>query len=234
MHRFFVADFVEREGVVELNDPAQIKQIVSVLRLSPGDRITLFDGTGAEYEIVLRAVARGGVTGEIVQTRRKEPFSRNIVVYMAMLKKDNFELVLQKATELGAASIVPVMTARCVKTAISANQQARYEAILREATEQSGGVAMPVMGELTSFALAIDTLPQTRVHLIASTHATSQSLGAYAAERDLSIFIGPEGGFTDDEIAYAVNHGCHAVTLGTRILRAETAAIAALSRLLLP
>ncbi len=234
MHRFFVANSVEREGVIELNDPAQIKQIVLVLRLSPGDRITLFDGTGVEHEIVLRSVAKGSVSGEIIETRRKEPFLRNIVVYMAMLKKDNFELVLQKATELGAAAIVPVITARCVKTAISANQQARYEAIVREATEQSGGVAVPQVGALTPLERAIDELPSDGVHLIASTHSTSQPLGAYVTANELSIFIGPEGGFTDDEVAYAVSHGCHAVTLGDRILRAETAAIASLSRLLLP
>jgi 16S rRNA (uracil1498-N3)-methyltransferase len=227
MHRFFVsAEQVNGDTVTFSTDQAH--QLRHVLRLRGGDCIRVFDGlTRVDRVVQLISADAGHVVGERAQAG--EPRTR-VVVYPALLRRDKFELVLQKLTELGAAAIVPVLTARSlVRKPPDDHRQTRWRAILREAAEQSGRGVVPELTPALAFPKAVQ-------------HAVSdgQALMAYEGEKEsglrdalagladatcVSLFVGPEGGYTPDEAQLADAAGVRLVTLGPRVLRTETAAL---------
>lgn len=230
MHRFFVEDV--QAGVID--DQKQVKQLSSVLRVAVGDRCVVFDNSGLEWTIEVTSVHSRKIQYELLEKRQGIGFDREVTLYMGLLKKDKFEWVVQKATELGVSHIVPVITQRCVKNDISQHQYDRYRMIMKEATEQSGGAVIPFLDEALSFTQALDSLDKNNLNLIAYEGKGGGLLPFSAqATQPLSLFIGPEGGFTSEEIQQAQDVGVEVVTFGRRILRAETAAIAALGRLLI-
>lgn len=232
MHRFYI-DHKITGDTLTIHDSDQIKQMKKVLRLSEGDRIMLFDNTGFDYDC---EIVKFEVKSTDLKVLKKIPgvgFNRNVTLYLALLKKDNFELVVQKATELGVSKIVPVLTHRCVKNSISPNQFDRYSSIIKEATEQSRGSIMPQLAKLQKYSETIDNLDENHLNLVAYEQEEVKHLNELNLENNINIFIGPEGGFTAEEIAYAQEKGCIVISLGKRILRAETAAIATLGRLLI-
>lgn len=213
------------------------RQARDVLRLRPGDVISLLDGVGGEYEASITAVSRREVMVETGPRRgglaNPEP---PITLCLGMLKAARLELVLQKGTELGVAAFQPLLTERSVALAdeLGGTKRRRYERILAEALEQCGGAWLPELGEPLSLAAALEAVPPGALPLIPWEAAPGQSLAAaLRRERDTRpiegvwLFIGPEGGFSAAEVALAERHGARAVTLGRRILRAETAALVA-------
>ena len=226
-------------------DAAQ--QIRRVLRMRPGDRFSLLDGLGFEYQVVLAEFEKDEVWAEVlgkvqVQT---EPDHRVSLCLSLLNKPDKFEWVLQKATELGAARFVPIIAERSVTGSVRSMRRERWERIIQEAAEQSGRGLIPALAEPAYLKAALDTESQT----LSRVGATEQAHVAIMPElcgsetilsplrkggrpQTASIYIGPEGGFTEDEIAIAQGAGVAIVTLGPRILRAETAAVAALTLVL--
>ncbi|MEK6793228.1 MAG: RsmE family RNA methyltransferase [Spirochaetota bacterium] len=220
------------EAVIE--DAAIVHQIAHVLRRKAGDRIVLFDGSGSEFISVIRSIDTMRIICAIEDRRCGEREARmRISLYFSLLKSDKNDILIQKCAELGVASFVPVSTARTVVTSLSAAKRSRLTAIVREATELSGGVHIPVIHEMQLFADALASLSPGDTGIIAYEGRTDARLTDYRAAGRLSLFIGPEGGYTDDEIALARQRGVTPVTLGSRILRAETAAIGAVAALLL-
>lgn len=213
LHRFLV----ETPGTFT---PEQEHQLRHVLRLRSGDRVLVFDGR-APVDTLLEATADGWrAVGECALA--PEPRTR-LIAYPALLQRDKYETVLQKLTELGVAEIVPVQCERSlVRAALDAQRLARWQSILREATEQCGRGRVPVLRGAQAFEHAVARAEGTV--LIAHPHARERDLRAALADRPaaVSLFTGPEGGFGDDEIALAAR--AQTVTLGPRILRAETAA----------
>lgn len=231
MHRFFVPSSLLSAGHAAL--PADIsRQVCRVLRLRAGHRIVLFDGSGDEVEAVLGdtggkevAVTLGARTTPDVDLRCR------LHVAVAVLKGEKLDWTIQKLTELGAASIHLMLTERTISTAGEERwpkRLDRYRRIAREATEQCGGVRVPdVLEPHTLAELAADeALAQTRLILDPSA---ARSLPAAVGEAldGLLLLIGPEGGFSANEVRLAEEHGATPVRLGRRVLRAETAAIAA-------
>jgi 16S rRNA (uracil1498-N3)-methyltransferase len=146
------------------------------------------------------------------------------------LKSDRFEFVLQKCTEIGVTEFVPIMCERCVAGKPGVNKIQRWEKVIKEATEQAGRSAPPALKSTVSFEDAI--LSARGLSIIASTGSASLSLREIIRPRSnqdnhagINIFIGPEGGFTDDELESARRHGVKEVTLGPNTLRAETAGL---------
>ncbi len=243
MHRFFVPAEAIRETVVEFPE-ATAHQLARVLRMRPGDHVIVLDNSGWEREVVLEQVARRAATGRVVGKRLAEGEPRvKITLYQAMLKGAKFELVLQKGTELGVVSFVPVITSRTVVGSlgnVGANRLKRWRRIITEAAEQSRRGRLPTLQDALMFEHAISQAYRRGGRLIIPYEGeTRQSLReALAPNADgehpfsISLFIGPEGGFSEDEIALAQQAGAFAVTLGPRILRAETAAIAATTAIL--
>jgi 16S rRNA (uracil1498-N3)-methyltransferase len=201
---------------------AQAHQIRSVLRLRAGDQVRVFDGLVPEDRVVeLLDASRARVIGTVPQAA--EPRTC-LTVYPALLQRDKFELVLQKLTEVGAAAIAPVITCRSlVRTAPDDARLARWTAILRESTEQSGRGVVPTLLPTLGFAQAIASAEGTRV--VAYERERQRSLADALAMRPacISLFVGPEGGFTPEEIDCARQARAELVTIGPRLLRAETA-----------
>ncbi len=215
-----------------------------VLRLAAGDTVRLLDGAGGEYPATLLVVDRRRVTarlGDRVAGEAEPPL--RVVLCQGMLKAAKFEWVLQKGTELGVTTFVPLLTERAVAATeeLGAAKQRRYERILAEALEQCGGVWLPQLAPPQPLAQALASLPPGAIALIPweEERTTSlragltQALASRAAQSatvaEVRLFIGPEGGFAPGEIALAQRRGATPVTLGRRILRAETAALVALA-----
>ncbi|MCB9009189.1 MAG: 16S rRNA (uracil(1498)-N(3))-methyltransferase [Ardenticatenaceae bacterium] len=232
MHRFFVdPNYFSGERITL--PPAIAHQIRNVLRLRVGSAILVLDNSGAEYEVLLRQVDRQQVIGEAVAKRPSpnEP-TVQLTLYQALMKRDKFEWVLQKGTEIGVTQFVPLVTQRSLvqDVDIKEGKQLRWQKIITEAAEQSRRGRIPELHPPQTLAQVLENHP-ARPGLIAWEEASGLSLreALVGAERPshISLFIGPEGGFAAEEVAAAQAAGIRPITLGKRILRAETAALVA-------
>ena len=229
MHRFFVdPKCFSGNRIILPADTAH--QIRNVLRLRVDAPILVLDNSGAEFEVVLRQVDRQQVVGEAVAKRPSpnEP-TVHLTLYQALMKRDKFEWVLQKGTEIGVSEFVPIVTQRSLvqDIDIKANKQARWHKILTEAAEQSRRGRIPELHPPQTLAQALENHP-AHPGLIAWEEETSLTLrGALVGASHISLFIGPEGGFAAEEVEAAQAAGIQSITLGKRILRAETAALVA-------
>jgi 16S rRNA (uracil1498-N3)-methyltransferase len=204
--------------------PSQQHQIAHVLRLHTGDRVRVFNGTTPlDYLVELRSSTHGTVVGECPQA--PEPHT-SLIACPALLRRDKFEPVLQKLTELGVAAIVPVLTARgLLREPPDQARLARWQAILREATEQCGRGRVPALRPALPFEGAVRRATAESVALVAYEQERQGTLRAAleGSRGAVSIFVGPEGGYTSEEVEIARTHGARLVTLGPRVLRTETA-----------
>lgn len=235
MHRFFIPPaWIRGETVLLADDVAH--QLRHVLRLRPGARIVVLDDRGWEYEVELLAVEHKAARGTICERRPAsgEP-SVQVTLAQALLKKDNFEWVLQKGTEIGVTRFVPLITARTVAAGdegVSPAKRERWARIVREAAEQSRRGALPPIEVPLTLSAALDSLTADLMLIAWEEERATGLRDALAPLRavdmpQVTIFIGPEGGFTAQEVAQAQARGARVVSLGMRILRAETAATAA-------
>jgi 16S rRNA (uracil1498-N3)-methyltransferase len=224
-HRFFVPADQIHTNTVTFSDE-QAHQIHNVLRLRKGDTVIVFDGAEAvDHVVALTGRSEGQLTGTAAQP--PEPTTR-LVVYPALLQRDKFELALQKLTELGAAAVVPVLTSRgLVRRPPDEHRQVRWRAILREAAEQSGRGVVPALAPAMGFDEAIGHAAAVGTVVLAFEGERNLRLGTAlkSAGPTVSLFVGPEGGFEPGEVACARHAGAHVVTLGPRVLRAETASV---------
>lgn len=231
MNRFFVPQEWIADDRVHLDEPFA-HQICHVLRLQPQDLVVVLDNTGAEYEVRLTEVNKTRVIGCIQETRTcaAEPSVR-VTLFQSMLKRDKFEWVLQKCTELGVARIVPVVTSRSLvqKTEIKPAKMARWRHIIREAAEQCARGRVPDLAEPIHLAETFKLPFNTRLMATVDKDLDSidQCLSHVTVEtsHDIGLWIGPEGGYDPDEVALAKREGISCVGLGQRTLRTETAAI---------
>jgi 16S rRNA (uracil1498-N3)-methyltransferase len=235
-HRFFLPSiFVENETVV-IQDKKTICQISKVLRLKKNDVFIIFSNV-LEYELIIKEINPRQIVTAVLDTRKpsREPKKR-IILYQSLLKKDKFEWILQKGTELGISAFVPIISGNSVVREISPHKLQRYLNIIKEATEQCGGQKPAELKEPVTFENAIQTAAERSSQKIIawegeSNNKLSEKIDKQAKEYHL--FIGPEGGFSPQEIEIAKTNNFIVVSLGQRILRAETAAIAATSIILL-
>ena len=208
-----------------------------VLRLQPGDEVYVFDGAGREFRCAVREFHRDGavlkVLEEVEPARPESPL--NLTLGIALLKGEKFDLVLQKATELGASRIVPVATLRAdvrIRDGDEAKRKVtRWQRIVLEAAKQCGRAQLMEIEEPVVFRALIDSPAEAgRLRLMfAERNGTSLAEVARnppSASAKVFALIGPEGGWADEEIELARRAGWQIVTLGGRTLRAETAAIA--------
>ncbi len=228
MHRFFIPPNQLTNGELVITDE-QAHQIVNVIRLKQGDRITALDNGGKEYEIVLVDITRDWVKGEILSQHdcTSEP-AIQITLYQALLKKDRFEYALQKCTEIGVTRFVPIISERCVAAVPSDARIERWRSIIRETAEQSNRGKLPVLDEVVSFEQACRETKGFAI--IPWEELKSNSLKSvidYSNSPQYDVFIGPEGGYPYHEVERAQNHGVIPVTMGKRLLRAETAGLVA-------
>lgn len=226
MHQFFVNDKLELQKEVRF-EKAIAHQIKTVLKLKPGEKILLSDTKVIANAVIQYQDAEplALVEGfEAIQT-----VARKVTLIMALIRKEKFELVLQKATELGVYQIVPLILERnVVKWDDEPRKMDRYRSILKEASEQCHRVDIPLLQE----PVTLKTIGK---------YCGDQNFVAYEAQdpsmtlkhqlrdvQSISIVIGPEGGISPREITELTKLGFQSVSLGSRIYRAETAAMAAI------
>jgi 16S rRNA (uracil1498-N3)-methyltransferase len=232
MHRFFVPPECLRDGrVVFPTEPEH--QLRRVLRLQPGQQVIVLDNRGSEYEVGLDADAGGVLGGQVLSSRPAagEPQTR-LTLYLCLSQREKFEWMLQKCTEVGAAGFVPVISSRSlVQDARGVEKKLpRWKKIIQEAAEQSGRGCIPELAAVQSFARALQASGGSDLALIPWEGETAHSLtsaleGLGRNGQRIAALIGPEGGFSEEEVSAAQVAGFRPVTLGRRILRMETAAV---------
>lgn len=215
--------------------------LVKVLRLSPGDLIVGFDNTGMEYTSVIVKIEDKSVTCRILSTDHPDVEAHTSVYIVAGLSKgEKMEWVIQKGTELGMVGLVPLRAKRSVMHLEGSKAQervVRWQKIASEAAKQSHRVQEPQILEVCDWKDLVGSLPQDIQWLIPYEEEKTQRLASvldtFDAERPIAILIGPEGGFDEAEVALAQEKlGAKSVSLGPRILRTETAALATLTMVL--
>ena len=256
MHRFFVSPELLKESSAIVSLPKELAhQVRDVLRLAPGERLVLLDNSGDEVLAALDKNSQAGVTVQLLERRagKSESLVR-IILCQGLLKSARFEWILEKGTESGVAVFAPTMCRRSMVGLEDTGQGKiqRWQRIIREAAEQSGRSRLPELLPARPLIHALNDLPQNALaimpweeernrHLrhvlpsvIDSRDTTSSTMSARSASPTVTVvlFIGPEGGFMIEEVRLAQRYGVQAVTLGSRILRAETAALATVANIM--
>lgn len=215
----------------------EARHVRDVLRLKPGDRVHVFDGAGREFDCSIeesrKDTARLSVVAEVAPARAESPLHLTLAV--ALLKSDKFDLVVQKATELGVVRVVPVTTKladiRLRDDSDANNRVKRWQRIALEGAKQSGRALVPAVSPPISFAELVQATDDSDQRRLMFSERGGQSLLEMKDLRDANLqitaLVGSEGGWTDEEIFLARENNWGVVTLGGRTLRAETAAIAA-------
>jgi 16S rRNA (uracil1498-N3)-methyltransferase len=206
--------------------------ITKVLRLRAGAALTLFDGRGGEYAAHITELRRDTVlveTGEHRDVERESPLA--ITLLQGISRGERMDWVVQKATELGVKRLVPVATERTVvrlDERQAANRVRHWRAIAIAACEQCGRNRVPEVDDPVSFDVLPEVLPQRGLRVVLAPDGALRVQDLLPAE-GVAVLIGPEGGLTEAEHGRALDSGFLAMRLGPRVLRTETAAIAALA-----
>lgn len=223
--RLFVAGPLSAGAAVSLDGP-EAHYLARVMRVSAGDGIVLCDDATGEWAATVTAAGKRLVDLAVRERLRPREQVPDLWLCPALLKKDRFDLVLEKATELGVAAIRPVVTRRCVADKLNPE---RARAIVTEAAEQCARTALPELAEPVPLAALLAAWPATRALFFADELGGAPAVAAFAAHvGPAALLTGPEGGFDDGErAAIRALPQARAIALGPRILRGETAAIAA-------
>lgn len=221
LHRFFSTTPIVTAVTNHSSDAALIHQLKHVFRLHEGDKAVFFDGTGHDYESEIVSLDKSEMVFRVLETKVVKPFCETKVsLVMSLIKKDNLEWVIQKATELGVSEFIPVLSERSEKKGFN---KERATKIMIEALEQSGRSDVPVIHEPESLE---DFLEKEKRNMVLF-HVTGDGLKRAEIQKtsEVLLCIGPEGGWSDKEVEMFVKKGAKVVRLDTPVLRAETAAI---------
>ncbi len=230
-HRFYVKDFSVLDSTV--HDGELHHQLSKVLRYKTGDIVHVFNEDVGEWQVSIKDMKKGKVVFEKIQQVKIEPpkdtYRPRKILYMSVIKNSNFDLVVEKATELGITEIIPVVTERTIKTGINTD---RLKKIIKEATEQSGRIDMMKIGG--DVIVLHDAIAQAKLYAdqVFFGHINDASMNHPESAKSCALFIGPEGGWTDKEVQLFVNENVLPISLGKYVLRAETAAIVGCSRII--
>ena len=237
LHRFYVSQPLGEEVVIE--EVSLIKQWLKVFRYSKDDCVILFNGDGHDYTYELLATSHSSCVLTLKEKRSTPLPSRKCYLFLSLIKKDLFELAVEKAVELGVTDIVPIVSARTEKKQLNTE---RITTIIREATEQSGRSELLTLHSVCDFTEALTMLPDFSVHKKHTHPATLSGVSFYEIMGDRNItqsnacafFVGPEGGWSAEEEELFKKQEFTCISLSETVLRSETAAItcALLSKIL--
>ena len=240
MHQFFVAP-----EQININDKsvtiigADVNHVRNVLRMKPGEEISVSNGQdGREYRCGIRSMEEDRIVCELRFIKEdKVELPARVYLFQALPKADKMELIIQKAVELGVYRIIPVAARRCIvklDERKAASKIQRWQGIAEAAAKQSKRAVIPEVTGVSGLEEAVRTASAMDVRLIPYELAedmskTKEQIGALQPGQEIAVFIGPEGGFEEAEIALALSNGVEPITLGKRILRTETAGMTVLS-----
>ena len=238
MHRCFVSDDIANSNEILISGD-EASHMIKVLRFKEGDLFEMCDNSGSVAKAVIsEVISKSSLKAKIesVMLSDKEP-EVNIVLFQGLSKGTKMDLVIQKATELGASEIIPVkMEYSVVKLNDEAKKTERWQKIAFEAAKQCKRAKVPIVREPVEYNKALDIMLESDLAILPYEAQEQGSLKKILRENEdvksVSFIIGPEGGFSPKEIALADEKGIMRVTLGKRILRTETASITVLSVLM--
>lgn len=228
IHRFFIDDLSlkKEEKTLILTDKEAIHQIIKVLKLKLGEQLALCDGQNREVVCVLESIDKKELILKVVEYKELPPKDRQTILYLAILKRENFELAVQKSAEIGVDKLVPIITDKTVKTGINLE---RLNKISKEACELSGRGTMMSVEPVIKFSESIKQAKENNVNLFfapgGKDFVPNQTIDNKAQK--VGLFIGPEGGWSDEESLIAKEKSFQIVGIGKNVLRGETAAIVA-------
>ena len=241
MYHFFVEQEQIGEGVIAVTGP-DVNHIKNVLRMKPGERVLISAKAGGDYLCVTKERAQDKILFGILEKSESEmELPARIHLFQGLPKGDKMELIIQKAVELGAFRIIPVETKRVVVKLDSKKEEARikrWNAISESAAKQSKRSIIPEVTGVVKYKDALQMAEDFGLKMIPYECAkgmeeTRRLLQTAEAGMDIAIFIGPEGGFEEEEIRQAGERGVSPASLGRRILRTETAGLCVLSALMI-
>ena len=238
MPRFFVSPVTSDTLCI---DGENGRHIARSLRMRPGETLTLSNGEGIDYLARILSIDGDAVETEILERtpNQTEPRAK-LTLFMAMPKGDKMELIVQKSVELGVYQVIPVATKRAVvklDAKKAARKVERWQQIAQSAAKQAGRGYIPEVADVMPYREALECASKLDVVLIPYELAegmkeTKSVIESIYPGQSIGIFIGPEGGFEKEEVEQALEYGAHAITLGKRILRTETAGLTTLSVLM--
>jgi 16S rRNA (uracil1498-N3)-methyltransferase len=240
LHRFYISPEITGEILVgnsiETSEEELVHQLKDVFRFEVGNRFVIFNGSGVEAEVEIKAINKKLVSFEISKTidglMQNVELPRQVTLAFALLKGEHTEMVLEKCTELGVTTFQPLITDRTIKTGFRKN---RLEKIITEATEQSGWCALPTLCEptsLVSFLKSQTDVQNIFVMDIGGDKITPLSSWRGAGGEVVTILIGPEGGWSDEERKLFKDLDLKIFSFGKQTLRAETTCIASVANLI--
>ena len=231
MPRFYVDFALSPDSVVEL--PDNVVRHLNVLRVKNTEEIVLFNGNGKSYPALPEVLEKRRASVRILReeaTDNESPL--NITLVQAVSSAERMDFTLQKSVELGVAEIRPVISERCVVRLSGERAEkrvARWQEIVVSACEQSGRNIVPKVLPLTTYAQALQQLPQETTKLLMSLNRAQKLSDVRLQSGKVVFMVGPEGGWTEKEEQQAFDAGFQSVTLGKRVLRTETASLAAIA-----
>ena len=231
MPRFYVDFALSPDSVVEL--PDNVVRHLNVLRVKNTEEIVLFNGNGKSYPALPEVLEKRHASVRILReeaTDNESPL--NITLVQAVSAAERMDFTLQKSVELGVAEIRPVISERCVVRLSGERAEkrvARWQEIVVSACEQSGRNIVPKVLPLTTYAQALQQLPQETTKLLMSLNRAQKLSDIRPQSGKVVFMVGPEGGWTEKEEQQAFDAGFQSVTLGKRVLRTETASLAAIA-----
>lgn len=231
MPRFYVDFALSPDSVVEL--PDNVVRHLNVLRVKNTEEIVLFNGNGKSYPALPEVLEKRRASVRILReesTDNESPL--NITLVQAVSAAERMDFTLQKSVELGVAEIRPIISERCVVRLSGERAEkrvARWQEIVVSACEQSGRNIVPKVLPLVTYAQALQQLPQETAKLLMSLNRAQKLSDVRPQSGKVVFMVGPEGGWTEKEEQQAFDAGFQSVTLGKRVLRTETASLAAIA-----
>lgn len=243
MYHFFVDSSAIGEGKVRITG-ADLNHMKNVLRMKPGEEVLISDGTGKDYNCQVETYTEGeGILEILSENEDSRELPSRIWLFQGLPKSDKMEVIIQKAVELGAAGVIPVATRNAVVKLDAKKAESkvrRWQAIAESAAKQSKRSYIPQVGAVMSLKEAFSYIEEQKFDLCMIPYelekgmdGTKQVLSRLASGQQIAVFIGPEGGFDEEEIRLALEKNVIPVSLGKRILRTETAGPAILALLMM-
>lgn len=241
MYRFYIEQNQIHDEYITI-EGSDVNHIKNVLRMKVGEAMILCDGQGTDYHCTIDTLSNDFIQAKVVEVEDTQTeLPAKIYLFQGLPKKDKMELIIQKAVELGVYQIVPVMMKRSVVKLDDKKKEQkkleRWQSIATSAAKQSGRGIIPEVVPVMSYKDAISMAKEMEYKVLPFEHAegmeeTKKIIKEVHGKKSVAVFIGPEGGFEDDEVAYAMESEIKPITLGKRILRTETAGLTILSVLM--
>ena len=234
MHRVLISPATIHDDMITIQDPKTLHHLVHVLRIAVGDRLECVDGSGQLHTGTVTSRSRLAVAVTVEERRHPTSWPLQITLAQAIIRPERFEWALQKATELGVSRIIPILTQRTnvrFRAEQATRRLERWQRIIQSATEQCGRATIPTIEDVVHFRPLIRQLKGQALLPTLAQHGRTiaECVNSTSKVTGVTVLIGPEGDFTDEEVELALNCGIQPVRLGPFTLRAETAAVVALT-----